>query len=68
MTQVKIVTSPSYSYCHAANSLFDQHAISYQEIDLINDSVQAQQLLIASGQRTVPHSLLTKNPLEVLPN
>ena len=68
MTQVKIVTSPSCSYCHAAKNLFYQRDISYQEIDLLKDSEQAQQLLIESGQRTVPHSLLIKNPLEALPN
>ena len=54
MTQVKILTSPSCSYCHAAKSLLQQQGIAYQEVDLLKDSEQAQQLLIQSGQRTVP--------------
>ena len=63
-----LVTSSSCSYSYATKNLFDQHDISYQEIDLLKDSEQALQLLIESGQRTVPHSLLIKNPLEALPN
>ena len=63
MNQVTIVTSPSCSYCHAAKKLFDQRNISYQEIDLIKDNEQAQQLLIESGQRTVPQIFINQKPI-----
>jgi len=63
MTQVTIVTSPSRSYCHAAKNLFDQRDISYQEIDLLKDSEQAQQLLIESGQRTVPQIFINQKTI-----
>ncbi|RKZ82174.1 MAG: glutaredoxin 3, partial [Gammaproteobacteria bacterium] len=45
MNQVKILTSPTCSYCHAAKDLLNQQGISYQEVDVVNDSEQAQQLL-----------------------
>jgi glutaredoxin 3 len=54
MNQVKIVTSPTCTYCHAAKSLLDQQGIPYQELDLIKQSEQSKQLIALSGQRTVP--------------
>jgi glutaredoxin 3 len=54
MNQVKIVTSPTCSYCHAAKDLLKREGISYQEVDVVDDSEQAKQLLAESGQRTIP--------------
>lgn len=63
MTQVKMVTSPTCGYCYAAKNLLDQRGIKYQEIDLIKDSEQAQQLLIESGQRSVPQIFINEKPI-----
>jgi len=63
MTQVKMLTSPTCGYCHAAKNLFEQRGIKYQEIDLIEDGEQAQQLLIQSGQRTVPQIFINEKPI-----
>jgi glutaredoxin 3 len=63
MTQVKMLTSPTCGYCHAAKNLFEQRGIEYQEIDLINDSEQAQQLLTQSGQRTVPQIFINEKSI-----
>ncbi len=63
MTQVKILTSPDCNYCHAAKNLLQQQKIAYQEVDLIKDDLQAQQLLIQSGQRTVPQIFINEKPI-----
>ena len=63
MIQVRMLTSPTCSYCHAAKNLFEQRGIEYQEIDLIKDAEQAQQLLTKSGQRTVPQIFINEKPI-----
>ncbi|MEE9355023.1 MAG: glutaredoxin domain-containing protein [Methylococcaceae bacterium] len=63
MTQIKIVTSPTCGYCHAAKDLLQQKSIVYQEVDLIKDSEQAQQLIMKSGQRTVPQIFINEKPI-----
>ena len=63
MTQVKILTSPTCSYCHAAKNLLQQQSIDYQEVDLLKDGEQAQRLLTQSGQRTVPQIFIDEKPI-----
>ena len=36
-TQVKILISPSCSYCHPAKNLLQQQGITYEEVSLIKD-------------------------------
>ncbi len=62
-TQVTMLTSPTCGYCHAAKNLLQQQGTTYQEVDLIKDSEQAQQLLIQSGQRTVPQIFVNETPI-----
>jgi glutaredoxin 3 len=63
MTQVTILTSPDCNYCHAAKNLLQQQDINYQEVDLLKDGEQAQQLLLRSGQRTVPQIFINEEPI-----
>ncbi|MFT6907981.1 MAG: glutaredoxin 3 [Oleiphilaceae bacterium] len=63
MSRVKIVTSPTCSYCHAAKDLLKREGISYQEVDVVNDSEQAQQLLAQSGQRTIPQIFIDEKSI-----
>ncbi len=63
MTQVTMLTSPTCGYCHAAKNLLQQRGITYEEVDLIKDGEQAQQLLIQSGQRTVPQIFINEKPI-----
>ena len=63
MNAVTILTSPTCSYCHAAKNLLQQQGIDYQELDLFKDSEQAQQLLLKSGQRTVPQIFINHKPI-----
>ncbi len=62
-TQVTMLTSPTCGYCHAAKNLLQQQGITYEEVDLIKDGEQAQQLLIQSGQRTVPQIFINEKPI-----
>ncbi len=62
-TQVTMLTSPTCGYCHAAKNLLQQQGIPYEEVDLIKDGEQAQQLLIQSGQRTVPQIFINEKPI-----
>jgi len=63
MNTVTVLTSPTCSYCHAAKNLMKQQGIGFQEIDLLKDGDQAQQLLIKSGQRTVPQIFINENSI-----
>ncbi len=63
MSDITILTSPSCSYCHAAKDLLQQQGLTYQEVDLLKDGEQAQQLLIRSGQRTVPQIFIKQKPI-----
>ena len=63
MNTVTVLTSPTCSYCHAAKSLLKQQGVDYQEVDLLKDGHIAQQLLIKSGQRTVPQIFINENPI-----
>jgi len=63
MNTVTVLTSPTCSYCHAAKSLLKQQGVDYQEIDLVKQAEQGQQLLIKSGQRTVPQIFINDKPI-----
>lgn len=63
MKLITILTSTTCSYCHAAKKLLQLHDIDFQEVDLHKDSEQAQQLLIQSGQRTVPQIFINDKPI-----
>lgn len=63
MTQITMLTSPTCGYCHAAKNLLQQRGITYEEVDLIQDGEQAQQLLLQSGQRTVPQIFINEKPI-----
>ncbi len=63
MNVITVLTSPTCSYCHAAKNLLHQHGIDFHEVDLLIEGEQAQQLLIESGQRTVPQIFINKKPI-----
>jgi len=63
MNQVKILTSPTCSYCHAAKDLLKQQGISYQEVDATSNNAEVQPLLAKSGARTVPQIYIDENSI-----
>ena len=63
MNVITVLTSPTCNYCHAAKKLLQQHGVDYQEVDLLKDGDLAQQLLIKSGQRTVPQIFINEKSI-----
>jgi len=63
MNTVTVLTSPTCSYCHAAKSLLKQQGVDYQEVDLFKNEKLGQELLIKSGQRTVPQIFINEKPI-----
>jgi len=63
MSIVTILTSATCSYCVAAKNLLKKHEIKYQEVDLIKGGDQAKQLLLNSGQRTVPQIFIDEKSI-----
>lgn len=63
MNNVKILTSPTCSYCVAAKNLLNSQGIDYQELDLLGGGDDAQNLLQQSGQRTVPQIFIDDHPI-----
>jgi len=63
MSIVTILTSVTCSYCVAAKNLLKKYEIEYQEVDLIKGGEQAKQLLLNSGQRTVPQIFIDEKSI-----
>lgn len=63
MNNVKILTTPTCSYCVAAKNLLNSQGIDYQEFDLLSGGDDAQNLLQQSGQRTVPQIFIDDQPI-----
>jgi glutaredoxin 3 len=63
MNQVKILTSPSCSYCYAAKDLLQREGIAYQEVEAFKDSEQVQQVLVQRGQRTFPQVFINEKSI-----
>jgi len=63
MSIVTILTSATCSYCVAAKKLLKKHEIEYQEVDLIKGGDKAKQLLLHSGQRTVPQIFIDEKSI-----
>ncbi len=63
MNNLKILTTPTCKYCIAAKNLLNSRSIDYQEIDLLSGGDTAQNLLLQSGQRTVPQIFINEQPI-----
>ena len=54
MQPVRIYTTQTCGYCHAAKRFLAGKGVAYEEIDVSDDDAQRAWLVQASGQRTVP--------------
>lgn len=54
MAAVRIYTSVSCPYCVQAKRLLDRKGVPYEEIDVTGDPERRQEMMVASGRRTVP--------------
>jgi len=51
---VKIYTTPTCPYCHAAKEFFAEQGVEYEEIDVSIDTKKAKEMIDLSGQQGVP--------------
>lgn len=51
---VKIYTTPTCAYCHAAMEFFEEHNIEYQELNVFTDLKAREDMIHKSGQLGVP--------------
>jgi glutaredoxin-like YruB-family protein len=54
MAEVKLYGTPTCPYCRQAKEFLKQNNIEFEDIDVANDSQQAQQMRQKSGQMSVP--------------
>ena len=54
MAKIKIYTTPTCPYCHAAKSLLTDKGADYTEITVLDPDLRAAMTERAHGRRTVP--------------
>lgn len=54
MAEVKIYTTPTCPYCHAALALLNEKGVSFEQIDVSGDRETRAWLLTETKQSTVP--------------
>lgn len=53
-TRVKIFSTPSCPYCHAAKEYLKEHKVDYEDIDVSKNQAAAEEMIEKSGQMGVP--------------
>ena len=51
---VKIYTTPTCAYCHAAKEFFNENNIAFEERDVFADAKSRQEMIDKTGQLGVP--------------
>ena len=52
--KVKVYSTPTCPYCHAAKEFLKENKIPFQDIDVSKDQTAAQEMIEKSGQMGVP--------------
>ena len=52
--QVTIYSTPSCHFCHAAKAYFDEHAVSYEDYNVLENMEKRQEMIDMTGQMGVP--------------
>lgn len=63
MVEVTIYTSVSCPYCVQAKRLLGAKGVTYTEIDVTGDVALRQEMIRASGRRTVPQIFIAGQPI-----
>lgn len=53
-SKVKVYSTPTCPYCHAAKEYLKAHKIKYEDIDVSKDQQAAEEMIEKSGQMGVP--------------
>lgn len=54
MTDVKIYTTPTCTYCKMAKEFFKENNVEYTEYNVAEDTERAQEMIEKTGQQGVP--------------
>ncbi len=52
--QVTIYSTPTCHYCHAAKAFFDEHKVTYTDVDVMTDLEKRKEMVDMTGQMGVP--------------
>jgi len=52
--QVTIYSTPSCHFCHAAKAFFDEHSVTYTDINVATDLEKRKEMVEMTGQMGVP--------------
>ena len=52
--KIKIYSTPTCAWCNIAKQFFKEHKIEFEEIDVSQDTLAAQEMVKKSGQIGVP--------------
>lgn len=52
--KVKVYSTPTCPYCHAAKEYLKENGVAYKDIDVSKDQDAAQEMIEKSGQMGVP--------------
>ena len=52
--QVTIYSTPTCHFCHAAKAFFDEHNVSYEEVNVASDIERRKEMIDMTGQMGVP--------------
>ncbi len=52
--RVKVYSTPTCPYCHAAKEYLKEHKVKYDDIDVSKDQKAADEMIEKSGQMGVP--------------
>ncbi len=53
-SKVKVYSTPTCPYCHAAKEFLKEHKVAFQDIDVSKDPKAAEEMIEKSGQMGVP--------------
>ncbi len=53
-TKVKVYSTPTCPYCHAAKEFLKENKVPFEDIDVSKDSKAAEDMIEKSGQMGVP--------------
>ncbi len=52
--KIKVYSTPTCPWCNIAKQFFKEHKIEFEEIDVSQDNLAAQEMVKKSGQMGVP--------------
>ena len=63
MPYIEVYSTPNCPFCVSAKALLKSKSLSFQEIDVSNDSESLQKMVKLSGLRTVPQIFINNQSI-----